>query len=97
MGQIDDKLISYLEDLSCLTLSQAEKSRLAFDLQKIVGYIAKLGELDTEGAGVYPGAGNNADVFRDDIVQPSFDRGLILKNAPMKTDEMIIAPGILER
>jgi len=93
--QIDDKLISYLEDLSCLTLSDAEKSRLSADLQKILDYMARLGELDTAGVSERSYPFDNVNAFRDDVIFPSYDRELILKNAPVKNDEMIIAPGAI--
>jgi len=94
--QIDDKLITYLEDLSCLTLSDSEKSRLAGDLQKILDYMARLGELDTAGVSERSHSFDNVNVFRDDAVSPSIDRELILKNAPVRNNEFIIAPKTVE-
>jgi aspartyl-tRNA(Asn)/glutamyl-tRNA(Gln) amidotransferase subunit C len=93
---IDDKLISYLEDLSCLSLSPDEKSRLAGDLQKILDYMARLGELATDGVPERSHPFNNVNVFRDDKVRASFDRALILQNAPVKNEEMFIAPKTVE-
>ena len=94
--QIDDKLISYLEDLSCLTLSESEKSRLTGDLRKILDYMARLGELDTSGVSERSHPYDNVNAFRDDIECPSFDRELILMNAPVKNDGMIIAPKTID-
>ena len=93
---IDDKLISYLEDLSCLTLSDSEKNRLMGYLQKILDYMARLSELDTAGVNERSHPFDNVNAFRDDAVRASFDRELILKNAPVKNDEMIIAPKTVE-
>jgi len=90
--QIDNELIAYLEDLSCLTLSDGEKSRLSADLQKILDYMARLGELDTAGVNERSHPFDDVNVFRDDEVRSSYDRELILMNAPVKNDEMIIAP-----
>jgi aspartyl-tRNA(Asn)/glutamyl-tRNA(Gln) amidotransferase subunit C len=94
--QIDDKLISYLEDLSCLTLSDGEKNRLKGDLQEILAHMARLGELNTEGVSERSHPFDNVNVFRDDEIRASFERGLILKNAAVKNDEMIIAPKTVE-
>jgi aspartyl/glutamyl-tRNA(Asn/Gln) amidotransferase C subunit len=94
--QIDDKLISYLEDLSCLTLSDGEKSRLKGDLQEILAYMARLGELNTEGVTERSHPFDNVNVFRDDEIRASFERGQILKNAAVKNDEMFIAPKTVE-
>jgi aspartyl/glutamyl-tRNA(Asn/Gln) amidotransferase C subunit len=94
--QIDDKLLSYLEDLSCLTFSTDEKTKLAKDLQEILDYMARLGELDTNGVVERSHPFDNVNDFRDDIVLPSFNRELILKNAPVRNDQNIIAPKTVE-
>jgi len=94
--QIDDKLIAYLEDLSCLTLSDDEKTRLTGDLQKILDYMARLGELDTNGVNERSHPFDDVNAFRNDEARASFDRPLILRNAPVKNDEFIIAPKTVE-
>ena len=94
--EIDEKLIAYLEDLSCLTLSADEKTRLTGDLQKIVDYMARLGELNTNGVSERSHPFDNVNAFRDDVVCPSFDRALILQNAPARNDAFTIAPKTVE-
>lgn len=94
--QIDDKLIAYLEDLSCLTLLADEKTRLAGDLQEILDYMARLGELNTDGVPERSHPFDNVNAFRDDKVSASFDRELILKNAPEQNGECFIAPKTVE-
>ena len=89
---VDDELIEKLEDLSCLTLGADEKSRLKDELPDFLKALAKLNELDTVGAGECVNPLDNVNVFREDEAGPSFDRELILQNAALKTDEMIIAP-----
>ena len=93
---IDNKLISYLEDLSCLALSDDEKSSLAGDLQKILDYMARLGELDTTGVPERSHPFDNVNAFRNDNVCSSFERALILQNAPLKNDEFLLAPKTVE-
>jgi len=93
--QIDKNLITYMEDLSCLSLSDDEKNQMAGDLQKILNGISKLLDLNTDGMSAEVPY-NNVNIFRDDEVQPSFDRELILKNAPVKNDEYFIAPKTVE-
>lgn len=89
---IDDNLITYLEDLSCLTLSDGEKHRLKGDLQEILGHMARLEEQDTTDVPERSHPFDNVNAFREDEARPSFERELILKNAPNKNDETIIAP-----
>ena len=93
---IDSKLISYLEDLSCLALSEHEKSSLTGDLQKILDYMARLGELDTNGVPERSHPFDDVNAFRDDKVCSSFERELILQNAPARNDAFTIAPRTVE-
>jgi len=90
--QVDDKLIAHLEEISCLLLSQSERNCIKTELQEILDSMTQFRELNTEGTQEYRSEGNCVNVFRDDEVQPSFDRELILKNAPAKNDEMFIVP-----
>ena len=90
--QIDDKLISYLENLSYLTLTEDEKGRLKDDLSKILRSMARLNELNTEKVPERSHPFDNVNAFRKDEVDASLDRELILKNAPEHNDEVFIAP-----
>jgi aspartyl-tRNA(Asn)/glutamyl-tRNA(Gln) amidotransferase subunit C len=94
--QIDSKLISYLEDLSCLALSDGEKTSLTGDLQKILDYMARLSEIDTSGVPERSHPFDDVNAFRDDEVRASFERELILKNAPVRNDEFTVAPKTVE-
>jgi len=93
---IDDKLITYLEDLTFLTLSDDEKSQMAKDMDKIMNTLETICELNTEGVPECTHTFDKANIFRDDVIRPSFYRDLILQNAPFKNDEMFIAPKTLE-
>ena len=93
---IDDQLITYLEELSCLTLSNEEKQRISSDLRKILGYMERLGELDTDGVPERSHPFDNVNAFRNDEAAVSFDRELILKNAPARDERMFIAPKAVE-
>ncbi|MCL2002618.1 MAG: Asp-tRNA(Asn)/Glu-tRNA(Gln) amidotransferase subunit GatC [Oscillospiraceae bacterium] len=90
--RIDGALIAYLEDLSCLTLSEEEKTRLTGDLEKILGNMARLDGLDTENIPERSHPFDHVNAFREDEVRPSLDRALILKNAPGSGGEMFAAP-----
>ena len=90
--EINTELISYLEDLSCLSLADDEKQRLTVELEDILGYMARLGELDTESIPERSHPISHVNAFRDDVVHVSFDRAFILKNALLKNEEAFIAP-----
>ena len=94
--QIDEKLIDYLEELSCLALSGEEKQRISGDLKEILGYMERLGEADTGGVPERSHPFDNVNAFREDVTGESFSRELILRNAPERDDSMFIAPKTLE-
>jgi len=94
--QIDNELIEYLEDLSCLALSNDEKTSLTGDLQKILDYMARLSEIDTNGVPERSHPFDDVNAFRDDEVRASFERELVLKNAPVRNDEFTVAPKTVE-
>jgi len=65
---------------------------LAGDLQDILGSMARLGQVNTDGVPERSHPFDVVNAFRDDDVQPSLDRALILRNAPQQDGEMFIAP-----
>ena len=92
----DEKLIDYLENLSCLSLPPDEKKRLTGDLERVLNYMEKLSELDTTGIPERSHPFDDVNSFRDDEIKESFERELILKNAPQHNDECFIAPMTVE-
>ncbi|MCL1996754.1 MAG: Asp-tRNA(Asn)/Glu-tRNA(Gln) amidotransferase subunit GatC [Defluviitaleaceae bacterium] len=97
--EIDDKLISYLETLSYISLTEAEKAHLITDLQSIIKNMSGLSALDTQGVSEISQPFSHVNSFReDDVVVQSFERSLILKNAKTKNNknnknnEMFVVP-----
>ena len=93
---IDEKLISYLEDLSYLTLTDSEKQRLMKDLNNILSGVNRLGELDTNCVIERSHPFDNTNAFREDEQRESFSRELILRNSHTNNGRMIIAPKSLD-
>lgn len=96
LSPVDKNLIDYLEDLSCLTLSDDEKQQLSGDFKKILDYMDRLNELDTSGVPERSHPFDHVNAFRDDEAGASLERELILQNAPDRNDEMYIAPKTVE-
>ena len=94
--QINQELITYLENLSFITLSNEENQQVTKDLANILESMAKLKELDTTGVAERSHTFDDASDYREDEVKPSFERELILKNAPKRNTEAFIAPKTLD-
>ena len=79
--QIDSKMVEYVAELAKLRLNDEEKELMAEDLTKVLEYMDILNSLDTADVEPVTHVFGVENVFREDVVQPSFDREEILKNA----------------
>ncbi|HCP14512.1 MAG TPA: Asp-tRNA(Asn)/Glu-tRNA(Gln) amidotransferase subunit GatB [Peptococcaceae bacterium] len=88
--------VQHIAHLAKLQLSDTEMSRLADEMEKIVGFADKLGELDIEGVKPTTHAVAVHNVLRDDELKPSYDRGKILQNAPERDAACFLVPKVVE-
>jgi len=96
MMEITMDLISYLEKLGRIRLTDAEKEKAIIDLSSILGYIDKLNELDTDSVEPLSHAFPITNVFREDVVTNSDRRDAILSNAPAQKDGSFKVPKTVE-
>lgn len=93
---ISKKETEHVAKLARLKFTDEELDKFSMQLGKILEYVNKLNELDTEN--VEPTAHivpiNN--VFRDDEVKPSMDRDKVLMNAPYKENGCFKVPKVIE-
>lgn len=81
--------------LARLALSDDELATMTSQLGGIVGFVSQLAEIDT--AAVEPLAHplDAANVFRDDVVQPSLTTDQALQSAPRHDGECFLVPAVL--
>ena len=89
---IRDDIIEYVGILAKLELSQEEKEMAKEDMGRMLDYIDKLNELDTDGVEPMSHVFSMNNVFRDDVVSNGDDRENILKNAPKQKDGAFKVP-----
>lgn len=89
---ISDETIEYVGILAKLELSESEKEQAKKDMGRMLDYIDKLGELDTEGVEPMSHVFPVQNVFREDIVTNGDTRSLLLSNAPESKDGMFAVP-----
>ena len=90
--KIDDKIIEYVGILAKLNLSEEEKKKAGEDMSRMLEYIDKLNELDTEGVEPMTHIFPVSNVFREDVVSGGEDRDNILANAPEQKDGAFKVP-----
>lgn len=93
---INDETIEYVGILAKLEISEAEKEQAKKDMGRMLDYIDKLGELDTEGVEPMSHVFPVQNVFRDDVVTNSDTREQLLSNAPECKDGMFAVPRTFE-
>lgn len=92
-SQID---VGYVAKLARLELDEASEKQLQQDLEEILDYIEELRELDVEGIEPTAHALPIYNVMREDVAKESFDRDVMLKNAPGTVDdELLKVPQVL--
>ncbi|MFW6000999.1 MAG: Asp-tRNA(Asn)/Glu-tRNA(Gln) amidotransferase subunit GatC [Halanaerobium sp.] len=92
---IGEKDVEYAANLAQLKLDEEEKELYTEQIGKILDYVDKLNELDTED--VVPTAYTvpMKNVLREDKVEDSLPREKSLANAPDKKDGHFRAPKIM--
>jgi aspartyl-tRNA(Asn)/glutamyl-tRNA(Gln) amidotransferase subunit C len=80
--EVNDALIDNLSNLSRLEFNAAEKEEIKKDLQRMIHFVEKLGELDTTGVEPLLHMSPETDVLREDIPQGSINRESALAAAP---------------
>lgn len=94
--KINDELITYLEKLAKVELTNEEREQCSTDLQDIVSYMDVLSELDTQGIEPLSHSFPVTNVMRGDEVKPSLNRDDVLKNAPQVKDGFFSVPKTVE-
>ena len=96
MTQITRDDVLHLAQLSSLELNDSEIDGLQTDLGNIIGYVDKLGELDTTGVEPTYQVTGLQNVWRDDIIiNYGVTREELLARAPETTDFQVKVPKVL--
>lgn len=96
MSIITDKDVRYVAALARIHLQEDEVAHLQQDLEKIIGYINKLKELDVSAVEPTSHALSLENVFRQDEVTPSLDHDKALAIAVEKKDGAFKVPKVIE-
>lgn len=95
--EVNDALIEKLANLAKLKFEDAEKEEIKRDLQKMIGFVEKLNELDLEGVEPLLHMSDEVNVLREDEVKGSISREEALKNAPLHDDQFFKVPKVIKK
>ena len=95
--QIDEKLLTRLEKLSYLKISDNKRQEIIEQLSEIVSFVDNLKELDTDGVDDKFAMNDASTPLREDVVDCDTQiNDDILKHAPNSQDHFFIVPKIIE-
>lgn len=89
---VDDELIDKLANLSKLEFDAAGKESIKMDLSKILNFMEKLNELDTNGVEPLIYINEETTVLREDEVNYPITKQEALINAPLRNEDYIKVP-----
>lgn len=95
--EVNDALINNLATLARLHFNEGEKEEIKSDLQRMIAFIDKLNELDTEGVEPVLHMSDSTNVFREDEIQGSISREEGLKNAPATDGVFFKVPKVIKK
>lgn len=95
--EVNDTLVDKLANLAKLNFNEKEKQDIKNDLQKMIGFINKLQEVNTENVEPLLHMTGNTNVMRDDKAQQTISNKEALKNAPANDGTFFKVPKVIKK
>jgi aspartyl-tRNA(Asn)/glutamyl-tRNA(Gln) amidotransferase subunit C len=94
---VDIQTVEKLAELSKLEFDEAAKKEIIHDLNRILGFIEKLNELDTKNVEPLIYMNDELNSFREDEERIDVSKEQALKNAPDKDSDYFRVPKVLNK
>lgn len=88
--------VKYVANLAKLYVDENEAEKLTSEMESIINFANMLEEIDTNSIAPTNHAMKVQNVFREDVVTPSYDQKDILKNAPSQEGGCYLVPKVVE-
>lgn len=95
--KIDQTLIDKLAKLSQLEFNPDSKAKMEEDLNKILAFVDKLNEIDTDNVDPLIYMNEETNKLREDEVGEHLPKEKALKNAPSKDSDYFKVPTVLKK
>ena len=90
-------LVDKLAHLSKLSFTETEKETIATDLQKMIGMVEKMQEVDTSNVEPLLHMSAAKNVFRKDVVADELTAAQALENAPKGGEAFFRVPKVISK
>lgn len=94
--KVNNKLVEHLAHLSRLDFDDDSKEKMKFDFEKMLDFVAKLEEVDTENVEPLSYISSELNVLREDKVEQVLTQEQALKNAPVNDTDYIRIPKVID-
>lgn len=95
--EVNDEMVEKLAHLSRLQFTETEKAEIKNDLQRMIGFVEKLNELNLDTVEPMLFMSDEINVFRDDEIKGSITREEALKNAPFHDGQFFKVPKVIKK
>jgi aspartyl-tRNA(Asn)/glutamyl-tRNA(Gln) amidotransferase subunit C len=95
--KLGKKEVEKLAHLARLEFNEEEKAKMIEDMDKIIGFVSKIDEMDLEGVEPQVYMTEGEDILRKDIVKGELKKEEALKNAPQKDTDYIKVPKVVNK
>lgn len=93
---VDTATVNKIARLARIAITDEEASRIAPELENIIGWIEMLGEVDTTGVEPMTAVIANTLRLRDDVVDDGGIRDQLMANAPQAEHGFFTVPKVIE-
>lgn len=93
--KITKEIVRKTAHLARLSFNENEEKKMENDLQKMVDWVDKLNEVDTEAIEPLTGISLEKNAFREDKVGKHLSRANAMKNAPKHDSEFFRVPKVI--
>ena len=94
--KVNNKLVEHLAHLSRLDFDDDSKEKMKFDFEKMLDFVAKLEEVDTDNVEPLSYMSSELNVLREDKVEQALTQEQALKNAPVNDTDYIRIPKVID-
>ena len=95
--KVDNKLIQDIAALAKLKFDKNSAKEMISDMEKIIGFVDKLSEVDTSGVEPLIYLSEEENVLRTDKITNEVSQKDALKNAPQKDSDYFKIPTVLKK
>lgn len=95
--EVTDELVDKLAQLAKLEFKGEKKEKIKGDFQRMLNFVEKLNELDTDGVEPLIHMSDTVNEFRADNLEQTISHEEALQNAPEKDSDYFKVPKVLNK